>query len=399
MKKGHVPSLVGCVIYKDTILWMNGYGDQPDLNTVYPIGSITKSFTTTAILQLMEQELITLDEDVNIYLPFSLRNPNYPNSPITFRHLLSQRASLGAITNVSLMNEYNFPGFLDQVLDKNSSHYQEIIWKPSTPGTSFAKSDTTFDLLAYLVEIITNQTFAQYLGENIFSPLNMSETKFRISEYESSRLAIGYEWMKVGEMEPRNIVTNQSDSESYGGSALKSTIQDMSRFLITEMNEGIYEGTRLLNKTTIDEKNINLMNGYGLGSIVNATEYFDSALFTEKYSSAYPELFNIFGRGVSGELHGFNQWCIRSYDDEIGIILLMNQGFHSELHYDYEFSSGTLNDIRKMPVAFLDILELMYFTTYGATPPSKQTSFPIFSLFITLSLLAVITKRKRIAQI
>ena len=94
MLEGNTPSLAASVVYKDDIIWSKGYGEQSNDNVAFMIASITKTFTTTALLQLYERGIFELDDDVNSYLPFSLRNPNYPNTPITFRLLLLHQSSL-----------------------------------------------------------------------------------------------------------------------------------------------------------------------------------------------------------------------------------------------------------------------------------------------------------------
>ncbi|MHA2299297.1 MAG: serine hydrolase domain-containing protein, partial [Candidatus Hodarchaeales archaeon] len=77
MQKGHVPSLSACVVFDGELSWAKGYGEQPKTDLANDIGSITKTFTATALLQLYEQNVFDLDEDVNRYLPFELRNRTF----------------------------------------------------------------------------------------------------------------------------------------------------------------------------------------------------------------------------------------------------------------------------------------------------------------------------------
>ena len=95
------PSLSACIINGDEVTWSNEYGfydlenkKSATENTIYNMGSISKTITGTALMQLWEQGLFDLDEDVNNYLPFSLRNSNFPDDPITFRMLLTHSSSL-----------------------------------------------------------------------------------------------------------------------------------------------------------------------------------------------------------------------------------------------------------------------------------------------------------------
>ena len=116
MKYANFPSLSACIINDDQVIWSKGYGyydinNQKESNddTIYVIASITKTIVGTALMQLYEQDYFSLDEDVNLYLPFELRNPNFPDENITFRMLLSHTSSL----NINTRNEYywiNFSG-------------------------------------------------------------------------------------------------------------------------------------------------------------------------------------------------------------------------------------------------------------------------------------------------
>ena len=103
MKFAHKPSVSACIIINDSVVWSKGYGlydienNKPATpDTLYLMASISKTVTATALMQLYEQELFDLDDDVNDYLPFSLRNPNFLDTSITFRMLLSHRSSLAS---------------------------------------------------------------------------------------------------------------------------------------------------------------------------------------------------------------------------------------------------------------------------------------------------------------
>ena len=88
-----------CVVKNDTILDSGAYGLSNENNNIlatdqtrYLIASISKTITAVAAMQLVEQNLIGLDDDINQYLPFDVRNPNFPNDKITLRMLLSHRS-------------------------------------------------------------------------------------------------------------------------------------------------------------------------------------------------------------------------------------------------------------------------------------------------------------------
>ncbi len=95
------PSISYCVVKNDSVLYSGamGYADE-DANrlatheTRYLVASISKTITAVAAMQLVEQNLIGLDDDINQYLPFSVRNPSFPNDAITLRMLLAHRSSI-----------------------------------------------------------------------------------------------------------------------------------------------------------------------------------------------------------------------------------------------------------------------------------------------------------------
>ena len=91
MNNGHLPSMVLAIVKNKSMVWSKGYGYADIKNnkeatnkTVYMIASISKTFTATAIMQLWEKGLLDLDDDINEYLPFNVRNPKYPEVHVTY---------------------------------------------------------------------------------------------------------------------------------------------------------------------------------------------------------------------------------------------------------------------------------------------------------------------------
>ena len=100
MAEGDVELLVAAILVDDEVVWIQGFGEEPALNKTHNIGSITKPFTATAVLQIYEQDLIDLDDDINEYLPFTVRHPDYPDVSITIRMLLANRSCLAHNNNM-----------------------------------------------------------------------------------------------------------------------------------------------------------------------------------------------------------------------------------------------------------------------------------------------------------
>ncbi|MFW9995718.1 MAG: serine hydrolase domain-containing protein [Candidatus Odinarchaeota archaeon] len=348
MQEGHIPILAACVVHKDRMIWSKGYGEQSNGNNAFIIGSITKTFTVTALLQLHEQGLFDLDEDVNNFLPFSLRNPGYLGTPITFRQLLLHQSSLlrgGELYQSYVYNDLDqqlgltnetlpaFPAWLDDVLLSEDTSEIWGSWAPGIKQERLAYSNVGFDLLGYLVELISNQTIEDYFQLNIFGPLNMTKTHYTYQSYSSDELASPNEWIP-DEENVYNYPTDENsnhnpphyNSDELGAGALRSTATDLSHYLIAHMNNGLYKNKRILSKASIrlihDESQVYYGNkqydSYGFGWIndkINTVEM-DGETFLQPL------------QGHSGSLYGFNSLMFFNQDVKLGVILLVNQGFN-----------------------------------------------------------------------
>jgi CubicO group peptidase (beta-lactamase class C family) len=268
MTQAGVPSLSAGIIVNDTLEWSKGYGDQPDgLNTVYMIGSVSKMFTATTIMHLYDNGSLDLDTDINNYLPFSVRNPNFPGTPITIRMLLSHSSSMGhpdmplwhfdadfinwANTNLGWNLTAWDPRptlgeFLNGSLNPAGPYYKSNSWRNFLPGSDWQYSNLGMLLLSYIVEEIANQPYIEYLQENVLDPLDMISTGFNYTDY-IGRNAIPYEEGDTGLIE--GPIYNQY---GIGDGGLRSTVPDLANFLIAHMNQGSYNSTQILQPQTVD---------------------------------------------------------------------------------------------------------------------------------------------------
>jgi CubicO group peptidase (beta-lactamase class C family) len=287
MKLAKFPSLSTCIIEGDEVIWTKEYGyydldnKKPATeNTIYNIAQVTKSVTGTALMQLWEQGLFELDEDVNNYLPFSLRNPHFPDDAITFRMLLSHSSSLrddipiNDIFGRSISYDWvNFSGdppfsffphpWLEKHLIPSGKFYNPAHWSNSyKPGEFSFYSHVNFAIIAYLIERISGEIFIEYCKKHIFLPLEMYHTSFNLSEFDIDDVAIPYhfhkesgEYLQINELSIDGKIHPGKYWKilNYPAGGLYSTVSDLSHFLIAHVNEGVYKGVRILKKETIDE--------------------------------------------------------------------------------------------------------------------------------------------------
>ena len=289
MAQDNIPSLSAGIIVNDALVWSNGYGNQPDgLDTVYMIGSITKVFTATAIMQLYENGSLVLDADINNYIPFSVRNPNYPGDQITIRHLLAHSSGINNFEfptwdydeifinwsnsnlgwNLTILDPHPAMGeFLNESLNPTGSYYESDHWKNFAPGTDWQYTNFGFLLLAYIVEEITNQSYTEYLQEHVLEPLGMTSTGYNFTDF-IGRNAVPYE-----EDDTQLISGPIYNQLNLGGGALRSTVPDLSKFLIAHMNHGTYSNSQILQPQTVDlmQSSQFSLSGYDFGGAFSLT--------------------------------------------------------------------------------------------------------------------------------
>jgi CubicO group peptidase (beta-lactamase class C family) len=231
------------------------------IDFILNIGSISKTITGTALLQLWEKNKFNLDEDICKYLPFKVRNPYYPTDVLTFRQLLTHTSSLNDGSNykesyscgdpeISLgewLKEYFTPEGKYYVKEENFNN-----WKP---GEKFEYSNVGFGLIGYLVEMISGKPFDDYCRLNIFDPLEMDKTYWFLSELDQANLAVPYARIsrekninkkligssdKVGSKKNKDFIPLCLYSfPNYPDGLLRTSVRQLSRFLITLINNGL----------------------------------------------------------------------------------------------------------------------------------------------------------------
>ena len=264
MKISHKPSIAACIIKNDSVVWEKymGYYDlenkkETNKDILYLQASVSKTVTATALMQLYDQGLFDLDDDVNDYLPFSLRNPNHPDDPITIKMILSHRSSLADdnlywICLSYLPGDPDVPGFpdpwLEEYLTPGGLGYSSSTWSESKPGEEYLYANVGFSIIAYLVELISGQNFDEYCRENIFDPLEMTNSSFRLKDHDINSIAVPYEYKNGAYFRHPHYGIYLI----YPAITLRTSVEEFSHFMIAHMNGGVYNGTRILNESTVE---------------------------------------------------------------------------------------------------------------------------------------------------
>lgn len=249
MQKLRIPGAVVAVVRDGKIVFSKGYGVAdlekktpvvPD-KTIFRIGSITKVFTATAVLQLAERGKIKLSEDVNKYLTGE-KIPSAFSKPITFENLLTHTAGLDEISPGRRTSDIDKVIPLDQFLKTR-------IVRHAPPDEIISYSTYNPALAALAVEQITKTPFKVYLNKNIFEPLRMNHTSIAAVQKEYTEdLATGYEYV-----ENKYQRLPFQWFHTFPASDINSTATDMARFMIANLQYGSLDGKRILSERTARE--------------------------------------------------------------------------------------------------------------------------------------------------
>jgi CubicO group peptidase (beta-lactamase class C family) len=218
-------------------------------DTVFRIGSITKTFTGLAVMQLWERGLVDLDAPANDYLrAYQLAPAKAGWRPATMRHLLTHTAGIAEQVPRSgmLRRDYGETVKLGQRMPSLAEYYRGALRLDAEPGTRFRYGDHSPATLGQIVEDVTGTPLPSYLREHVFQPLGMADTTLVRSEVDHSRLATGYKLRSHGaEGVPL------CDVVTVGAGAAYSTPRDTARYLAALMGGGANQHGSVLNPATL----------------------------------------------------------------------------------------------------------------------------------------------------
>jgi CubicO group peptidase (beta-lactamase class C family) len=248
LRDKHVAGATVSVVKDGALFYAKGYGYSNVARrtpvdaerTLFRIGSTTKLFTWTAVMQMVEQGKLDLDADVNRYLDFKIP-ATYPQ-PITLRHIMTHT-----------------PGFEEDgrdLITEDSTHIiplgrwlaTHIPGRVRPPGAYSSYSNYATALAGYIVQRVSGVSWDDYVDQRILKPLGMSHTTTRQPLPASLRgdMSQGYSW-GGGSYEPKKFeIVGPTPAGSIASSA-----SDMGKFMLAHLNGGSYNGQRILADSTV----------------------------------------------------------------------------------------------------------------------------------------------------
>ena len=250
MDRDQIAGVTIIVVKDGETLFSKGYG-YADIEkriavdpqtTIFRIGSISKLFTWTAVMQLIEQGKLDLDEDIANYIDFEI--PSDFSEPITMRHLLTHTAGF---EDMSIGLSAETPETLLTIEEWLKTHIPSLV-RP--PGENIAYSNYGTTLAGYIVQRISGMDYDDYVELNIIEPLIMNNTSSRqpLPTNMDSTMSNGYQKTAAGnEAQPFELYNNSP----AGG--FSSTGADMAKFMIAHLQNGQYENAQILQETTAQQ--------------------------------------------------------------------------------------------------------------------------------------------------
>jgi CubicO group peptidase (beta-lactamase class C family) len=242
---GDVAGAVVVVVRDGQVLTERGFGFA-DMKSRRPVdpertlfrpGSVSKLFTWTAVMQLVEAGKLDLDADINSYLDFKI--PPREGAAITLRNLMTHTPGLGEYIKGMFVIDPKRVRPLGEHLAR---------WTPPrifAPGRVPAYSNYGAGLAGYIVQRVSGETFDDYIEKHIFAPLGMAHSSFRqpLPEALKADMASGYLRASMP-ARPYELIVNEP------AGSLSATGADVARFMIAHLQNGLYGETRILKEET-----------------------------------------------------------------------------------------------------------------------------------------------------
>ncbi|WP_369978118.1 serine hydrolase domain-containing protein [Xanthomonas bundabergensis] len=331
MREGGMVGVGAAIIVDKRLLWTKGYGfaDReraiaftPD--TVMNIGSISKTVTGAALMRAVQDGKLSLDADINTYLPFEVRNPSFPDVPITLRQLATHTSSIADRWAV-YERTYHYGGdspeslasFLTDYFTPGRPRYAQDNFVQARPGTHREYSNIGAGLAGYIVERAVGERLDVYTRQHIFAPLGMRNTAWFLSDVPEQRHARLYVAQNG-----LSIPIPLYGGTTYPDGGVRTSVADLSRFFLALLNDGAYDGARILQRRSVREM---------LRFQYTAANKPDNVALDEKNSGIFwSTKFDVTRIGHGGSDPGVKTEMLSDLDKRIGVIVFTNTSLGDE---------------------------------------------------------------------
>jgi CubicO group peptidase (beta-lactamase class C family) len=328
-KQMEASGLVGigaAIVVDKKVVWMQGYGFADKENnkpftpeTIINIGSITKTITGICLMQAVEAGKLSLDEDINRYLPFKVINPNCPEEKITLRHLATHTSGLADRYPFYTDSVYCYNGeepealgvFLRHYFEPGGKYYDKDNFLDKKPGAYRDYSNIAASLAGYIVELAVGASLKTYGAKKIFKPLGMTQTGWSMQDITMSRHARLYSVSgDTVKIQPHySIIT-------YPDGGVRTSVADLSKLFVCLLNDGQSGKARLMQKETVSDM---------MRFQFSAEKHPENVDYLKKNSGIFWQTKNAGTQmGHGGSDPGIKTEMLCSLDKRVGVILFTN---------------------------------------------------------------------------
>ena len=318
MQEIKVVGLSVAVVKNNKIIYTHSFGlKDMETNTpltddcLFRIASISKSFTSTSIMQLVEDRKLSLEDDISDLVGFRIRNPKFPDKIITLRMVLSHRSSINDREGYFTLDAIN--------PDKNPNWAK--CYNDYEPGTGYMYCNLNYNLVGTIIEKKSGERFDNYVRRHILSPLGLYGG-YCVDSLDNTRFASIYEYNGDSARffhSPAAYAPRRTEIENYilgystpifsptGG--MKITAAGLANYMIMHMKMGKHRGKRIISKKSAREMQTPLSEkeGYGL------------AIMTKDNLIAGKKL-----KGHTGSAYGLYSAMFFSPEEKFGIVVISN---------------------------------------------------------------------------
>jgi CubicO group peptidase (beta-lactamase class C family) len=280
MQEEKVVGFSVAVVKKNKIVYTHSFGMQ-DIeknipltdNAIFRIASISKSFTATSIMQLVETGKLSLDDDFSKLVGFTVRNPKFPNTVITLRMVLSHTSSI---------NDSEGYFTLDAIHPSKNPNFVKC-YNNYEPGKGYAYCNLNYNMTGAVIEKITGERFDQYVKHHILDPLGIYGG-YCVDSLDKSRFATLYEYNKdsakfVASPAAYNPRSEEIKNHTIGYTTpifsptggMKISATDLAKYMIMHARNGKYKGGRIISKKSSIEMQTKLSEDENYGLALETT--------------------------------------------------------------------------------------------------------------------------------
>ncbi|WP_017690044.1 serine hydrolase [Paenibacillus sp. PAMC 26794] len=312
--KAHYVGASVVVVKDGKVLAEKGYGyaDQENKtpidpkNTAFRVASVSKTFTSAAVMQLVEQGKVDLQADFQTYVK-GLEFDNPFDKPVTVENLLTHTTGFEIRDPQQEDIHTDFDKYI-AMEDYAQQHMPPVVREP---GSAYMYDNFSFLLLGMIVENVSGEPFESYMQQHIFKPLEMDNSSFMLDKKFQKQLATGYD----AAHNPLDLYTIAPTPMPQGG--MLSTAEDIGKFMIAFLNDGVKDNKRIFKESTVKS-----MEQYrsSIHPLLPNTTYGFEAAFQLPGAGSSPKIIT-----KAGDLTGFSSYLFLIPEQNTGVFLTYNQ--------------------------------------------------------------------------